>query len=74
MNRIAEEVERDPIYWSIITAQRNAPEATGSDAIAAAAHQIADTLNLKTITRLDLLGRHRLPPRPRAARTPPCWP
>src|SRR5205814_5360935 len=28
MNRIAEEVERDPIYWSIITAQRNQPEAT----------------------------------------------
>src|SRR5215211_7910131 len=50
MNRIAEEVERDPIYWSIITAQRNEPEATGSDAIAAASHQIADALNLKAIT------------------------
>jgi len=50
MNRIAEEVERDPIYWSIITAQRNAPEATGSDAIAAASHQIADALNLKAVT------------------------
>jgi pyruvate kinase len=49
MNRIAEEVERDDIYWSIITAQRNQPEATGSDAIAAAAHQIADTLHLKTL-------------------------
>ncbi|MFL5057237.1 MAG: pyruvate kinase [Microvirga sp.] len=50
MNRIAEEVERDPIYWSIITAQRNAPEATGSDAIAAASHQIADALALKAVT------------------------
>jgi pyruvate kinase len=49
MNRIAEEVERDDIYWSIITAQRNEPEATGSDAIAAAAHQITDTLGLKTL-------------------------
>ena len=49
MSRIAEEVERDDIYWSIITAQRNEPEATGSDAIAAAAHQITDTLGLKTL-------------------------
>ena len=49
MNRIAEEVERDAIYWSIITAQRNAPEATGSDAIAAGAHQIATTLGVKVI-------------------------
>jgi pyruvate kinase len=56
MNRIAEEVEHDDIYWSIITAQRNAPEATGSDAIAAAAHQITDTLNLKTITAWTYSG------------------
>src|SRR3712207_9561445 len=47
MNRIAEEVEHDDIFWSIITSQRNAPEATGSDAIAAGAHQINDTLGLK---------------------------
>ncbi|HEX2510816.1 MAG TPA: pyruvate kinase [Microvirga sp.] len=49
MNRIAEECESDHIYWSIVTAQRNEPEATGSDAIAAGAHQIADTLGLRTI-------------------------
>jgi pyruvate kinase len=49
MSRIAEEVEQDTYYWSIITAQRAEPEATGSDAIAAGAHQIADTLGLKTI-------------------------
>jgi pyruvate kinase len=49
MSRIAEAVERDSIYWSIISAQRNEPEATGSDAIAAGAHQIADTLGLKVI-------------------------
>ncbi|GJD62785.1 pyruvate kinase [Methylobacterium frigidaeris] len=49
MNRIAEQVERDGIYWSIIAAQRNQPEATASDAIAAAAHQIADTLGLKAV-------------------------
>jgi pyruvate kinase len=56
MNRIAEEVEHDDIYWSIITAQRTAPEATGSDAIAAAAHQITDTLGLKAITAWTYSG------------------
>jgi pyruvate kinase len=49
MNRIAEEVERDPIYRSIIEAQRAEPEATGADAIAAAARQIAETLELSAI-------------------------
>jgi pyruvate kinase len=49
MNRIAEEVERDPTYRSIIEAQRAAPEATGADAIAAASRQIAETLDLSTI-------------------------
>ncbi len=49
MNRIAEQVEQDGIYWSIIAAQRNQPESTASDAIAAAAHQIADTLGLKAV-------------------------
>ncbi|MEH3146827.1 MAG: pyruvate kinase [Methylobacterium frigidaeris] len=49
MNRIAEQVERDGIYWSIITAQRTPPEATSSDAIAAAAHQIVETLGLGAI-------------------------
>jgi pyruvate kinase len=49
MNRIAEEVERDPIYRSIIQSQRAEPEATGADAIAAAARQIAETLDLSAI-------------------------
>jgi pyruvate kinase len=49
MNRIAEEVERDPIYRTIIHAQRAEPEATGADAIAAAARQIAETLDLSAI-------------------------
>jgi pyruvate kinase len=49
MNRIAEEVERDPLYRTIIQAQRADPEATGSDAIAAAARQIAETLELAAI-------------------------
>jgi pyruvate kinase len=49
MNRIAEEVERDALYRTILDAQRTEPEATGADAIAAAARQIADTLDLAAI-------------------------
>ncbi len=49
MNRIAEEVESDPIYRTIIDAQRTEPEPTGADAIAAAARQIAETLELSAI-------------------------
>jgi pyruvate kinase len=49
MNRIVEEVERDPTYREIIQAQRADPEATGADAIAAAARQIAETLDLAAV-------------------------
>jgi pyruvate kinase len=49
MNRIAEEVENDGLYRSIIEAQHMAPEATGADAIADAARQIADTLELSAV-------------------------
>jgi len=49
MNRIAEEVESESVYRSILEAQRAEPEATGADAIAKAAHEIADTLKLKVI-------------------------
>jgi pyruvate kinase len=49
MNRIIEEVERDPTYGSILHAQRTDPEATGADAIAAASRQIAETLDLPAI-------------------------
>jgi pyruvate kinase len=49
MNRIAEEVEGDPTYEGIIHAQRNEPEATGADAIAAASREIAETLELAAI-------------------------
>src|SRR6201987_30406 len=49
MNRIAEEVEKDPLYATIIHAQRTEPEATGADAISAAARQIAETLELSAI-------------------------
>jgi pyruvate kinase len=49
MNRIAEEVERDPTYRAVIHAQRPAPEPTGADAIAEAARQIAESLDLSAI-------------------------
>ncbi len=49
MNRIAEEIERDELYRSILDAQRAEPEATGADAIADAARHIADTLDLAAV-------------------------
>ncbi|WNJ91282.1 pyruvate kinase [Bosea sp. 685] len=49
MNRIAEEVESEAVYRTILESQRAEPEATGADAIAKAAHEIADTLNLKAV-------------------------
>ncbi len=49
MDRIATEVERDPNYKNIMHAQRTEPEATGADAISAAARQIAETLHLAAI-------------------------
>jgi pyruvate kinase len=49
MDRIAVEVETDTTYRTIIDAQRSEPEATGADAIAAAAREIAETLDLNAV-------------------------
>ena len=49
MNRIAEEVECDENYRSIITSQRATADATGADAIAYAARDIAETLDVKAV-------------------------
>ncbi|MES2750855.1 MAG: pyruvate kinase [Pseudomonadota bacterium] len=49
MNRIGEEVERDPTYRGVISSQRPEPESTAGDAIADAARQIAETLDLSAI-------------------------
>src|SRR5262249_48100766 len=49
MNRIAEEVETDATFRQIIQAQHSTPEPTGADAIADAARQIAETLQLPAI-------------------------
>lgn len=56
MNRIAEEIECDPVYLSILAAQRPEPEATGPDAIAAAARTVAETLSLKSIVAWTFSG------------------
>jgi len=49
MNRIGEECERDPTYRGVIASQRPDPEPTVGDAIADAARQIAETLDLSAI-------------------------
>ena len=70
MDRIAREVERDPNYRNIMHAQRTEPEATGADAISAAARQIAETLNLATICCFTASGATGI----RAARERPQTP
>jgi pyruvate kinase len=47
MNRIAIEVEKDPSYDAIVHTTQTIPQATGADAIAAAAHAIASTVKLQ---------------------------
>ena len=66
MNRIGEEVERDPTYRSVLTAQRPEPEQTVGDAIADAARQIAETLELSAIICWTSSGSTA---HPRGART-----
>ena len=70
MDRIANQVERDPNYVNIMRAQRTEPEATGSDAISAAARQIAETLNLAAICCYTSSGTTAM----RAARERPNTP
>ena len=59
MNRIAEEVENEPIYLSSIHVLHTEPERTGADAIAAAARQVAETLDLSAIVCWTSLGLDR---------------
>ncbi len=56
MSRIAEEVEGDPTYRAVIQGQRAEPEATGADAIALAARDIAETLDLSAIVCWTMSG------------------
>lgn len=70
MDKIAQEVERDRLYQNIVHSQRAEPEATGADAISAAAHTVADTLNLAAIVCYTGSGSTGL----RAARERPRQP
>lgn len=70
MNRIASQVEGDPTYPGIIYAQQTEPEATGADAISAAAHSVAKTLNAAAIVCWTNSGSTGL----RAARERPQLP
>jgi pyruvate kinase len=67
MDRVAMEVERDPLYEAIIHAQRIDAEATGADAISAAARTVAETLKLAAIICYTASGATSL----RAARERP---
>ncbi|MBZ0163765.1 MAG: pyruvate kinase [Notoacmeibacter sp.] len=70
MDKIAAQVECDPTFPSIMTAQRSDPEATGADVISAAARQIAETLHLSAIITYTSSGTTGL----RAARERPNVP
>jgi len=70
MDSIAKQVERDPTYEAVISAQRTQPQATGADAISLAARQIAETLNLAAIITYTSSGTTGL----RAARERPHVP
>ena len=49
MDRIAFAVESDPLYQSIIDAQRSPPEETTADAIMAAVHEVTHTIRARVI-------------------------
>jgi hypothetical protein len=70
MDRIAVEVESDPSYGAIVHATRTPPLATAADAIAAAAHTVADTVKLAGIICYTATGSTAL----RVARERPGLP
>ncbi len=70
MDRIAEQVETDANFASIIYAQRADPEPTGPDAISAAARTVAETLKLPAMVCYTSSGATGL----RAARERPNLP
>jgi pyruvate kinase len=70
MDRIAIEVQSDPNYNAIVHATRTPPQETSADAIAAAAHTVADTLKLAGIICYTATGSTAL----RVARERPNLP
>ena len=67
MDRIAIQVESDPLYVGIMESQRNAPEETTADAIMAAVHQVTHTVHAKAVVCWTSSGSTAL----RAARERP---
>ncbi|MGF1592723.1 MAG: pyruvate kinase [Kiloniellaceae bacterium] len=70
MDRIIRSTEADPAYRGILHARDGAPEATGADAISAAASQVAATLETAAIVTYTMSGSTAL----RAARQRPNAP
>ena len=70
MDRVAQQVEKDQMFSAILHTRRTLPQATGADAITAAARTIADTLNLAAIICYTSSGATGL----RAARERPAQP
>jgi pyruvate kinase len=70
MDQIAHQVERDPLSRGIMDAEHNNPESTASDAITAAARQVAETINAAAIVTYTMSGSTAL----RAARERPRAP
>ncbi len=70
MNRIAVEAESDPDYRAFVHATQIMPQATGADAIAGAAHAIAQTVKLAAIVCYTATGSTAL----RVARERPGLP
>jgi pyruvate kinase len=70
MDRIATSVEDDPLYLSIIEAQRSEHEKNTPDAIMAAVHAVTDTIEARAIVCWSTTGRTAL----RAARERPRAP
>ena len=70
MDRIARRVQADPLYFATLDASRMPPEHTNSDAISAAACQVAATIGAAAIVSFTSSGATAL----RAARERPAAP
>jgi pyruvate kinase len=70
MDRIARRVQEDPLYFATLDASRLPPEHTNSDAISAAACQVAETVGAAAIVSFTSSGATAL----RAARERPAAP
>ena len=70
MHPVAEQVQTDPLYRSILDAEHASPEATAADAITLAARQVAETISAAAIVCYTSSGSTAL----RAARERPPVP